>query len=489
MFTSDSNPETSICNQGKQFVSWALEMPTPEQKLSTIQQARKNGNEEAAVQFFNRLSKDAAKQVVKASQEKSDTKTGKPTANQSAQKAKTTDKKPAQARALWPWVLVVSGLLSISVGVAAMLHPELTNQFAADLNKLFDSKTYEPKVKPEAKIELPAEKSAEATGGPTNVQGELPAPVLIAPPPTPAAVEPVQTPPPPAPAPLPLTSETPVPAKPEKVITELPEGAVQGRLWLKGLPDDSYVLQHGTYASLKQARAAMKDKDWLVNARVVPVFTDGKDEAEFLGHEVVRQFGNLLEVVIPPPQGDWGYFPRRAQDIAVRTLRQLIAKYGHRGEPLGEFEVRAMHIVRLYMEEAVHRHLLSARGANVRAGICGFMLTMRNFEQDTLPQDVGTMGLFCSMTESNLRELAMRIARGENTSVENMPSYAAAMRNIDMKHEVFSLIPVRTWPGSVAMTTAEIRAMSAASGRPLRSDSMVPGRPAGASLFGGIFRA
>ena len=277
MFTSDSNPETSICNQGKQFVSWALEMPTPEQKLSTIQQARKNGNEEAAVQFFNRLSKDAAKQVGKASQEKSDTKTGKPTANQSVQKAKATDKKPAQARALWPWVLVVSGLLAISVGVAAMLHPELTNQFAADLNKLFDSKTYEPKVKPKAKIELPTEKPAEATGGPTIVQGEVPAPVSGAPPPTPAVLEPMPTPAPPAPQ---VVSVEP-PAKPEKVITELPEGAVQGRLWLKGLPDDSYVLQHGTFASLKQARAAMKDKEWLANARVVPVFTEGKDEAEF----------------------------------------------------------------------------------------------------------------------------------------------------------------------------------------------------------------
>jgi len=277
MFTSDGNPETSICNQGKQFVSWALEMPTPEQKLSTIQQARKNGNEEAAVQFFNRLSKDAAKQVGKASQEKSDPKTGKPTANQSAQKAKTTDKKPAQARALWPWVLVVSGLLAISVGVAAMLHPELTNQFAADLNKMFDSKTYEPKVKPKAKIELPAEKPAEATGGPTIVQGEVATPVSGAPTPTPAALEPVPTPAPPAPQ----VVSVELPAKPEKVITELPEGAVQGRLWLKGLPDDSYVLQHGTYASLKQARAAMKDKEWLVNARVVPLFTDGKDEAEF----------------------------------------------------------------------------------------------------------------------------------------------------------------------------------------------------------------
>ncbi|MSP36554.1 MAG: SPOR domain-containing protein [Limnohabitans sp.] len=279
MFTSDANPETSICNQGKQFVSWVLEMPTPEQKLSTIQQARKNGTEEAAVQFFNRLSKDAAKQVVKASQEKSDTKTGKPTANKSVQKAKTTDKKPAQARALWPWVLVVSGLLAISVGVAAMLHPELTNQFVTDLNKLFDSKTYEPKVKPKAKIELPAEKPAGATGGPTIVQGEVPTPVSGAPTPTPAVVEPVPTPAPPAPQVV--SVEPPAPAKPEKVITELPEGAVQDRSWLKGLPDDSYVLQHGTYASLKQARAAMKDKEWLVSARVVPVFTEGKDEAEF----------------------------------------------------------------------------------------------------------------------------------------------------------------------------------------------------------------
>ena len=279
MFTSDGNPETSICNQGKQFVSWVLEMPTSEQKLSAIQQARKNGNEEAAVQFFNRLSKDAAKQVGKVSKEKSDTKTGKPTANQSVQKAKTTDKKPAQARALWPWVLVVSGLLAISVGVAAMLHPELTNQFAADLNKLFDSKTYEPKVKPKAKIELPAEKPAEATGGPTIVQGEVPTPVSGAPTPTPAVLEPVPTPAPPAPQAV--SVEPSPPAKPEKVITELPEGAVQGRLWLKGLPEDSYVLQHGTFASLKQARAAMKDKEWLANARVVPVFTEGKDEAEF----------------------------------------------------------------------------------------------------------------------------------------------------------------------------------------------------------------
>jgi hypothetical protein len=275
MFTSDANPATSICNQGKQFVSWVLEMPTPEQKLSTIQQARKNGNEAAAVQFFNRLSKDVAKQGGHASKDKTDAQPGKSSAKQTAQTAKTTAPKPAHARKLWPWVLVVSGLLAISVGVAALLHPDLVKQFASDLDTLFDSKTYEPKLKAKAKVELPADNKAEATGGPTVVQGELPAPVALA---TPAAavLEPAPTPA------LPVApKESPAPAKSEKVITELPEAAVQGRLWLKGLPDDSYVLQHGSFASLKQARAAMKDKDWLVNARVVPVFTEGKDEAEF----------------------------------------------------------------------------------------------------------------------------------------------------------------------------------------------------------------
>ena len=275
MFTSDANPATSICNQGKQFVSWVLEMPTPEQKLSTIQQARKNGNEEAAVQFFNRLSKDVAKQVGK---EKSATKPTQSTGNQAPASAKSTAKKPASNRKLWPWVLVISGLLAISVGVAAMLHPEMAKQFVADLDRLFDSKTYEPKTKAKAKLETPVETKSEikseTTGGPTVVQGELPAPVAIAPaavtaPPAPAAAEP-------APAP----NELP-PPKPDKVITELPETAVQGRLWLKGLPEDSYVLQHGTFATVKQAKAAMNGKDWLANARVIPVFSDGKDEAEF----------------------------------------------------------------------------------------------------------------------------------------------------------------------------------------------------------------
>jgi hypothetical protein len=81
---------------------------------------------------------------------------------------------------------------------------------------------------------------------------------------------------------------TPPPAPPEpakeaaaKVITELPDAAIKGRLWLKSLPTDAYVLEHQSFDTVKEARAFTKDKEWLVNARIAPVFTLGKDEARF----------------------------------------------------------------------------------------------------------------------------------------------------------------------------------------------------------------
>jgi hypothetical protein len=75
--------------------------------------------------------------------------------------------------------------------------------------------------------------------------------------------------------------ESKVEAKPEKVITELPDIAVQGRLWLRGFPEDSFGLVHGTYDSVKQAQASMKGKAWLANARIVPVFAADKEASKF----------------------------------------------------------------------------------------------------------------------------------------------------------------------------------------------------------------
>jgi hypothetical protein len=67
----------------------------------------------------------------------------------------------------------------------------------------------------------------------------------------------------------------------EKVITELPDVAIKGRQWLRKLPEDSFVLVHKNFTRLKDAQVYMRNKDWLVNARIVPVFTQGRDEARF----------------------------------------------------------------------------------------------------------------------------------------------------------------------------------------------------------------
>jgi hypothetical protein len=96
------------------------------------------------------------------------------------------------------------------------------------------------------------------------------------------------------------------------------------------------------------------------------------------------------------------------------------------------------------------------------------------------------MGIFCSFTVANVRELAEKVARNEVTTVEDMPSYAEAMRNYDMKHEFFSLIPMRFSPEVLAMTTAEVRAMSERHG-PLRAGAVVQGY--GGRLFADIFGA
>ena len=73
----------------------------------------------------------------------------------------------------------------------------------------------------------------------------------------------------------------PAPAKPSKVITELPEVAVQGRLWLRGLPEDTFLLEHGVFDTLRQAQSTVKAKAWLANARIVPIYQPGKDDSKF----------------------------------------------------------------------------------------------------------------------------------------------------------------------------------------------------------------
>lgn len=266
MFAAETAPSDVLTRQSRQFVSWALEMPTAEQKLSTIQQARKQGNEEAAVLFFNRLAKRPA-----------NTDTPSVRAVESAAAAAKSDKprKPASPPKKKTgngilWVLIVMSMLTLSVGVAAWLHPEVAN-------KVWDQGMHALGLAPEAP--KPAETPEPAPSA--KDEAAVPKDEANNPMPVPGANEPAKLPAPAAPtepvAAAPVVPET----VPEKVITELPEAALQGRAWLKGLPEDSFVIEHQSFATLREAQAAIKGKEWLANARIVPLFANGKDEARF----------------------------------------------------------------------------------------------------------------------------------------------------------------------------------------------------------------
>ena len=283
MFTEGTSQGDAIANQNKQFIAWSLERPSAEQKLAAIQQARKNGQEEAAVDFFNRLSKSAVKKLP----------AGAGVAASSAPAKAVPSPPPRKTRQTSNGLKVsvaIAALLSVSMGVAFWLNPEVGDQILAKVTDLVDVSGKANKKSDSTAANQADEKPAPVTVGADGKEVPPGAPNLtqlepkveLVPGPQPAATASASS-----SVPVPA-AVTPPPAPPEpvkevatKVITELPDAAIKGRLWLKSLPTDAYVLEHQSFDTVKEARAFTKDKEWLVNARIAPVFTLGKDEARF----------------------------------------------------------------------------------------------------------------------------------------------------------------------------------------------------------------
>jgi len=284
MFTEGTSQGDAIANQNKQFIAWSLERPSAEQKLAAIQQARKNGQEEAAVDFFNRLSKTAVKKLPASASGAASA------APANAKQAPTTAPKTRQSSKGLKVSLVIAALLSVSMGVAFWLNPEVGDQILAKVTDLVDVSGKANKKSNSTAANQTDDKQAPGSVGSDGKEvppgapnlSQLEPKVELVPGPQPAATASASS---PVPAPA---AVTPPPAQPEpvkeaaaKVITELPDAAIKGRLWLKSLPSDAFVLEHQSFDTVKEARAFTKDKEWLVNARIAPVFTLGKDEARF----------------------------------------------------------------------------------------------------------------------------------------------------------------------------------------------------------------
>ena len=195
---------------------------------------------------------------------------------------------------------------------------------------------------------------------------------------------------------------------------------------------------------------------------------------EVLGYEMLRHFMRHLSGFCPPPRGDWGWFLRKAEDLSTRGVRQLMRYYLSAGEDVEAFLARAMNLVRLYLEEALHRVLLHEMATLRRKALGNLMVTMRGLEGAMMGARQRTIGIFFRFTEDNVRAMLSTIAAGGQTDLSICPSFEAVM-STEMRLEVISLMHVTAVPSLVTMTNEEVRALIAYHGKQLQEDEVRTG--------------
>ena len=204
--------------------------------------------------------------------------------------------------------------------------------------------------------------------------------------------------------------------------------------------------------------------------------------ADVLGHEMMRHYLQAIENFSPPPRGDWGWLLRKAEDISMHGVRQLIKHYHSSREEITSFITRALRVVRLFLEEAFHRSVLEDSSGMRKRALCSLMVTMRNFEAEMILSN--ELGVFCTFTEEAVLRMARRINAEEDTSIEICPSFEVAMQS-EMRLEVVSLMRLRPVPRAISMTQAEVRALIG-DNKGLMEHEVVPGSE-GVSAFKGLF--
>ena len=265
MFNTIGTSSAGFFDNHPQLNTWALSMPTKEQKLNAIQQARRNGTEEIAIEFFNQLAKAEKKSLAPKPETPNSSKSA--SKNNAAPEMKVSTSSKQKKRVL-PWVIIVTGLLSISVGVSAVLHPE----FGEKLLGLFT-----PKGK-NLKVIQSEETLSSAQNDPRN-----------------------------------------------KDVREVPEVALQGQRWLMTLPEDHFVLEFQTFTNVQDAQNEIAGKEWLKRSYIVPVRAEGSSDVKFLivdgpfrtaeiAKKAASRMPNSSDIVIENVAGLRGYAsPQKAK--------------------------------------------------------------------------------------------------------------------------------------------------------------------------------
>lgn len=248
MFSNVNEQVHQLVDKNQQFLSWVLDRPTTDQTKAALEQSKINGNEEAVLDFLKHIAEASSHEIPRSPETMT---SDDPLAEVSTPAMPSKEFKSNKFNNIWGIALVV--LLAILLGLTVWLYPALSRKIGF-FNGIVVPEPAEQKVPilvPEVVKTKPIEKN--------NAEGR----VLAA---TPAETKDI-------------SAEQP---QSEKIMEPLPPIAVQGQMWLKGLPDNIFILEHGVYETVKQAQLTMRDKAWLANARIIPSYVDGPDRPKFV---------------------------------------------------------------------------------------------------------------------------------------------------------------------------------------------------------------
>ncbi len=223
MFDSSQTEVLSVFENNSKINTWVLSLPTAEQKLNAIQQARRNGTEEIAIGFFNQLAKSE-----KTSNPQKVTRDA-PLPEEKKAPIETPDppktKPPVAKKRIALPVIAAITLLGLSSAIGIVLHPEIGEKVLG----LFPSKSKNLQVVQTSDLEKPS-----------------------------------------------------ISADPQNKETEISEVAKLGQQWLMTLPKDYFVIEFQTFATSQAAQEERESKDWLKRTYILPVKEEGSKEVKYL---------------------------------------------------------------------------------------------------------------------------------------------------------------------------------------------------------------
>jgi hypothetical protein len=279
---------------GRKILRWDIEAPTQEQAQAWLDQARQDGNFNAAQQLIQRIQRQQRPQLdapFNASELPANAAAGVTDEPKKASHSKLHQQLNAFQRhgasALKSWRMPGAGIHGAALWLGHNHKLALGIAFALVMSTLMmlwlQPQAFGIKAaKPVVVSPLVSPQLGQAQPTAAVAAAPLAAPAASAAPLPPTAKESLNTSTAQAQAPSPQPTPAAEATTPVEPAVETPEGTLQGQAWLRKLDANSFLLQHGTASSYTKVLDIQRRHPLLKDAQIIAAYRPGEKLAHFV---------------------------------------------------------------------------------------------------------------------------------------------------------------------------------------------------------------